>query len=95
MRTKISAIRDIRFSNVHARSLHRPYLAGRASSPFSGFRFDNCTFEQIRESDLPLRWDRHGCSAWNRYGDMPPRNCKGFVYDGVTERSWPEIGCAR
>lgn len=94
-KTEIAAIRDIRFSNVHARSLHKPYLVGRAAAPFSDFRFDNCTFEQLQEKDLPLRWDRHGCSAWNRKGDVNPTNCTGFVYDDATARSWPEIKYAR
>ena len=94
-RTKVAAIRDIRFSNVHARSLCKPYLVGRSAVPFSNFRFDNCTFEKLREEDLPLRWDRHGSAAWNRMGDVAPTNCTGFVYDDATARSWPEIEKAR
>lgn len=93
--TMIKGVQDIRFSHIHARSLHKPYILGRGAVPFKNFRFDNCTFERIEESALPLRWDRHGCSAWNRKGDHAPVNCTGFVFDSVTEMSWPEIKCAR
>lgn len=94
-KTTVAAIRDIRFSNVHARSLEKPYLVGRSTAPFSNFRFDNCTFTQIPDSQFPIRLDRHGGSAWNRKGDVAPKNCTGFVYDDVTARSWPEIEKAR
>ena len=77
--TKVEAVRDIRFSHVHARAVGRPYVIGREANPFEGFRFDNCTFDRIPRDSLPLRWDRHGTSAWNLHEDIPPTHVKGFV----------------
>lgn len=90
-KTKIDRVRNIRFSHIHARSLCKPYVIGRSSNPFRDFRFDNCVFEALGEKDLPMRWDLHGCSSYNRKGDVPPKNCVGFVADEATLSSWPDV----
>ena len=94
-KTRIDRICDIRFSHIHARALCKPYFSGRSTNPFRNFQFDNCTFDSIFESDLPMRWDLHGCSSYNRRGDVLPKHCSGFVFDSVTECSWPQIGETR
>lgn len=89
--TLMSAVRDIRFSHIHARSVGDPYIVGRKENCFENFQFDNCTFERIPKESLPLRWDRHGTSAWNLRENLPPTFAKGFVWDEVTAKSWPGI----
>lgn len=89
--TLVKAVRDIRFSHVHARSVFKPYFSGRAAAPYENFRFDNCTFDLVDPKTLPVRIDRHGCSAWNMKGNVRPWNCRGFVFDETTAASWPEI----
>ena len=89
--TLIKAIRNVRFSHIDAHAVFKPYFNGRAAAPYEGFRFDNCTFDLIDPKTLPLRIDRHGCSPWNIKGNVRPWNCRNFVFDEVTAKSWPEI----
>lgn len=81
--TMINAVRDIRFSHVHARSVGDPYIVGREQNPFENFRFDNCTFERLPKESLPIRWDRHGTSAWNLHEDVEPTFIKGWKGEKV------------
>jgi len=89
--TLIKAIRDVRFSHIESRSVYKPYFNGRAAAPYESFSFDNCNFKLIDARELPLRIDRHGCSAWNMKGNRIPWNCRNFVFDEVTAASWPEV----
>ena len=47
-KSRIKAVRDIHFSNVHATGKHFPSLVGRESAPLQNFTFDNCSF--VREA---------------------------------------------
>ena len=53
---KMEAIRNLRFSNVHATSKNFPFIEGRESCPVENFIFDNCSF--IREAPLKHRHPR-------------------------------------
>ena len=66
------AIRDIRFSNVHATGLEAPFLAGRPDCPLRNWTFSNCSFRIVSQESLP-DWTRHGAAAWER------RPGQGFV----------------
>ena len=48
-KARIKAVRDIHFSNVHAKGKHFPAFIGRESNPLQNFTFDNCSF--VREAD--------------------------------------------
>ena len=43
-KTRIKAVRKVRFSNVHATGAHFPYFHGREGNPVQDFVFDNCSF---------------------------------------------------
>ncbi|MBR6933642.1 MAG: right-handed parallel beta-helix repeat-containing protein, partial [Bacteroidales bacterium] len=45
---KVKAVRNIRFSNVHATGKHFPFFHGREGNPVQDFSFDNCSF--VREA---------------------------------------------
>lgn len=45
----IHAVRNIRFTNIHATGKHFPYFHGRAENPLQNFVFDNCSF--VREAE--------------------------------------------
>ena len=47
-KSRIEAVRDIHFSNVHATGKHFPSFVGRESAPLQNFTFDNCSF--VREA---------------------------------------------
>ena len=51
--TMVEAVRDLRFSNVHAVSKLFPYFHGREGSPVRRFVFDNCSFTREAEPGKP------------------------------------------
>lgn len=69
---QVEAMRDIRFSNVHATGLELPFLAGRPDCPLRNWTFSNCSFRTVSNDALP-DWTHHGAAAWDR------RAGQGFV----------------
>ena len=80
--TLVAAVRDIRFSNVHASGLQFPSFRGRAGNPLRDFVFHNCSFRRVTDAEL-LGWTRHGAASWQRKEQEPCRFVEGFVYDNV------------
>ncbi len=79
-----AALRDIRFSNVHATGLELPFLAGRSDCPLQDWTFDNCSFRQVAEDVLP-DWKHHGAASWDRrFGQgFVMRHTKGFKFNST------------
>ena len=80
--TMVTAIRDIRFSNIHATGLQFPNFFGRAGDPLKDFVFHNCTFRKVTDRDLP-DWQHHGPAVWQRRKQEKFEHVEGFVYDNV------------
>ena len=78
------AMRDIRFSNVHATGLELPFFAGRADCPLDGWIFDNCSFSKVSEEKLP-DWKQHGSASWDRKEKegFVMRHTKGFKFNNT------------
>lgn len=78
------AMRDIRFSNVHATCLELPFFAGRADCPLDGWIFDNCSFSKVSEEKLP-DWKHHGSASWDRKEKegFVMRHTKGFKFNNT------------
>jgi hypothetical protein len=45
---QVEAVRNLRFSNVHAKAQYFPAFHGREGNPLQNFVFDNCSF--VREA---------------------------------------------
>ena len=75
------AVRDIRFSNIHADGLELPFLAGREDCPLEDWTFVNCSFRQIDDASMP-GWKRHGAASWDRRAGQGfvMRHAKGFEF---------------
>ena len=80
--TLVKAVRDIRFSNIHATGLQFPYIAGRVGDPFRDFVFHNCSFRKVTDAELP-DWAHHGPAVWQRKKQERFEHVEGFVYDNV------------
>lgn len=80
--TLVAAVRDIRFSNIHATGLQFPFVEGRAATPFKNFVFNNCSFRKVTDAELP-DWTHHGAAAWQRSKQEKFEHVEGFVYDNV------------
>lgn len=50
--TKIEAVRNLYFSNIHARAGEHPYLLGRKSNIVENIYFNDCSFERVGKVDL-------------------------------------------
>ena len=77
-RTLVNAVRDIRFSNVHASAPRFPFVEGRAACPFRDFAFHNCSFRRV-----PVPPSDSGPSAPGNNYPESFRFAKGFVLDNV------------
>jgi polygalacturonase len=85
--TKVEAIRNIYFSNIHASSPCGFCLLGREENPLDNIRLSDCTFEVIDFSAFNNK-DHHG--AWNKK-DLPGpyptfRHCDRVVMNNVEFR---------
>ena len=84
--THVAAIRDIRFTNVHATGLELPLLEGRPECPLRDFMFSNCSFRRVGEDALKEDWKRHGYAAIDRRPEKEyvTRHAVGFRFDNTT-----------
>ena len=89
--THVEAIRDIRFTNVHATGLEFPLMYGREGCPLRDFTFSNSSFRRIKESALPEDWRRHGYSVNDRQPDKQfiTRHATGFTFNNT---KFDEVG---
>lgn len=71
--TKCKAIKNIYFSNIHARGLEFPYFKSRKQNLIKNIFLSNCTFEKVSDEELP-NYKKHG-AAWGR-----PINNTIFTY---------------
>ena len=83
--THVEAIRDIRFTNIHATGLELPLMYGRPGCPLERFTFSNCSFRRVAEETLPENWKRHGYSVNDRQPEKEfvTRHAVGFVFDNT------------
>jgi len=51
-----TAIRNIYFSNIHAKSLQMPMVKGRDDCHVQNVYFSNCTFGQLRHEQIPTKF---------------------------------------
>ena len=63
--TKCREIKNLHFSNIHARSLEFPYFKGRRQNVIKNITLSNCTFEKVADEELP-NYKEHGAAAWDR-----------------------------
>ena len=84
--THVEAIRDIRFTNIHATGLELPLMYGRPDCQLERFTFSNCSFRRVAEETLPENWKRHGYSVNDRQPEKEfvTRHAVGFVFDNTT-----------
>ena len=62
---KCNAIRNVYFSNVHAKGLVLPFIKGREGNIVENIHFTNCTFVGVTK-DQPEKYLRHGEATWCR-----------------------------
>ena len=79
---KFDAIRNIYFSDMHARGIGYPYLCGRKDSPLKNIHFSNCTFEITDEEETDLNFLRR---KWEQPKDgMVTKHVEGLALNNTT-----------
>ena len=81
-KTLVADVRDIRFNNVHAKSLEHPLISGRPGNPLKRFSFTDCTFRKVPDDELP-GWKRHGPAVWERVQKTTFEHVEGFTYNNT------------
>ena len=84
--TNAEAIRDIRFSNVHATGSLLPLMYGREDCPLRNFTFANCSFRLTGDDALSEACRRPGAAANDRQTEdgLAVRHSTGFRFENVT-----------
>lgn len=81
---RIKAVKDLFFSDIHARALNFPKIVGRETAILENVRFSDCTFVKIDKEEIPNRF-AHGATTYNddlyhpfeiRYADVTCNNCR-------------------
>ena len=80
--TFVADVRDIRFNNVHAKSLEHPLISGRPGNPLKRFSFTDCSFRKVSDDELP-GWKRHGPALWERVQKTTFEHIEGFTYNNT------------
>jgi polygalacturonase len=78
-KTLVADVRDIRFNNIHAKSLELPLISGRPGNPLKRFSFTDCTFRKVSDNEL-TGWKRHGPALWERVRKTTFEHIEGFTY---------------
>ena len=68
--TRCKAIRNIYFSDIHARALEFPLIKGNETCKIQNLTFSNCTFEKVSDDVLP-DFRKHGSADWGRTQNAP------------------------
>ena len=87
LHTQVKAVRNLYFSNLHARGPRGIRLEGRAENHLDNIRFSDCTFEVTDYSAFPDR-ERHGSEGAEKSHGTYPRlaYCDRVVFDNVEFR---------
>ncbi|MBR7098912.1 MAG: hypothetical protein IKC59_05805 [Clostridia bacterium] len=82
--TKVEAIRNLYFSNIHARGPRGISLKGRAQNRLDNIRFSNCTFE-VTDYSAFSNQEYHGAQVREKsHGGFPKLvDCDRVVFDHV------------
>ena len=80
--TMVTAIRDIRFANIHATGSQMLYMVGRKDCPLRDFVFHNCSFRKVADAEMP---GKAHYDSLVRHRKRPElfEHVEGFVYDNV------------
>ncbi|MBE6645150.1 MAG: hypothetical protein E7612_07230 [Ruminococcaceae bacterium] len=82
--TMINAVKNIYFSEIHAKSPAGIYIVGRSEDPITNVRFSSCTFELINYSVFGNRFFHGGQSQAKNHGTYPNiTHCKGVLLNNV------------
>ena len=85
--TAIEAVRNIYFSEIHARGPAGLMIAGREGSKVSNVGFFSCTFEVTDYSEFGDRFYHGGQSKEKNHGPYPKlQYCEGVTFDNVEFR---------
>ena len=86
--TKIEAVRNIYFSNLHVRGPRGINIVGRENNRIDNVRFSNCTFEMTDYSYFGDKRIHGSQSASYSHGGYPNlKNCDRVVFDCVEFRN--------
>ena len=84
--THVEAVRNLRFTNVHATGLEFPLLEGREGCDIENIVFSGCSFKRVAESALPENWRHHGYAVNDRRPNNQylTRHAKGVRFNDTT-----------
>ncbi|MBR6680923.1 MAG: hypothetical protein IKL59_06645 [Clostridia bacterium] len=82
--TKVEAVRNLYFSNIHAKGPRGIRLKGRAENHLDNIRFSNCTFE-VTDYSAFVREEFHGAQIKSQsHGGYPKiEYCDKITFDNV------------
>ena len=82
--TKVEAVRNLYFSNIHAKGPRGIHLKGRAENHLDNIRFSNCTFE-VTDYSAFVREEFHGAQIKSQsHGGYPKiEYCDKITFDNV------------
>lgn len=81
-KTKIKAVRNIRFNDIYYRGLQFPFMVAREDCLFEDIQFNNCTFVKVSDEVLP-DYKRHGGAIIDRRLVDKMENISGLVYNNT------------
>ena len=82
--TRIEAVRNIYFANIHSRSAAGLYITGRTENKVSNIRFSDSTFEIVDYSVFGDRFYHGGQSKAKSHGVYPAiKHAQRVVFDNV------------
>ena len=82
--TQINAIRNLYFSDIHARGPRGIQLAGREQNHLDNIRFSNCTFEVTDYSAFDYKKYHGAQSEKQSHGGYPKiEYCDRVIFDNV------------
>ena len=85
--TMIDAVRNLYFSEIHARGPGGLLIVGREKNKISNVRFSSCTFELTDYSEFGDRFYHGGQSKEKNHGPYPKlQYCVGVTFDNVEFR---------
>lgn len=58
--TMFKGFRNVTFNDIHCTCLNLPYFCGREGGAIENVSFNDCVFEQFKDSDFPLNKKQHG-----------------------------------
>ncbi|MBQ5602713.1 MAG: hypothetical protein IIU77_07840 [Clostridia bacterium] len=82
--SRCKSIKNIFFSQVHARGLEFPFIHGNEDHVVKNIHFSDCSFEKVTDNDLP-DYKKHGPAAWERVIDAPiVKKAENVVFNNTT-----------